>query len=254
MINRIVAVTLVIGISTTGMAKQEECQLDLPYQLSIDNKTVIVKDNDEELLRIDENNRLSLYGNSQHLNPSQQKLVVQMASGYRDLIPEIATIAGEAAEMAVKAVTATVTTLFSDNPDTSAKLMTKLDGLSDRIRREVEQKQLNGGIVSSDGLSDDFDAELDAIVDEVVENASGKTVLKIVSQALSGDEEELKDLEFRMEMFGKDLEAQMEFEAEKLANTAKKLCDQFDQLDGIESQLQLELPAYAKLDLIRPSR
>lgn len=250
--NRFTAASLLL-LSCASIFAKDNCRLDFPYKVVVNKGVVTINDQKQELLRIDHKNKLSLYGESQNLNNQQQKLVTQLGNGFRSTMPKIADIAGEAAEIAVKAVMATINTLFSDNPDASNRLIRKLDGLSKRISAEVQRKHLNGHYSDIEGVSEEFERELDSIVSEVVENASGKAFLSIVSQALSNDEEEQKDLEFKMEMFGKDLEAQMEYEAERLATAAEQLCAQFKELDRIEAELQAEFPAYAKLDLIRPS-
>ncbi len=238
-------------IAFSAHAKLQSCDFNLPYDIDIERQEVKLSTNDRELMRIDENNRLYLDEHLQSLNAEQQKLVEQMGNEYRALVPSIAKIAGEAAEIGIKAASLTLSALFVDDPTFSDSITTKLDGISEKIEAHVNSKHLSGNLLSEGELDSALEADLEAVIEEAVSKASGKVVVNVLAKIFSGDPEEMNDLEFRMEMFEKDMEAQVEKEAVKLEASAEELCQRVAELDKVEEKLQRALPAFANKDFIR---
>jgi chromosome segregation ATPase len=175
-----------------------------------------------------------------------------MGEEYRSLLPEIATLATEASTIAIKAVTASVQALLGSDAELSDSINRRIDQLGQRLKEEIELRQRMGHYQQLEQLGESLDAELEAMVDELVANLDGKTLLTSLFQVLSADEEELSDLELRIDMLEQDLEWQLEQQSEALAKAAKQVCDRIEQLDKLEAQLQNQLPAYQGIDLIVP--
>ncbi len=224
--------------------------MDMPFDIEIDEREVSISKESKEILLIDDSNQLFIHGKKQSLNTEQEQLVTEMGDGYRNLLPAIAAVAAEGAEIGVKAATMTLNALFVDDPEFNGQMLKKLDGISETIKENINATQFNGTLISHDSLGDKLDNEIGALVEEAVSKASAKTILTAVSQVFSGDEEELNDLEFRMEMFSADMEAEIEASAVHLELEAERLCLEVANLDLIETKLQAALPAYQSIDLI----
>ena len=249
----IISLGLISGLlfSNGVNAEINACDYDFPYDIEIKQRNIQISDHHKEVLSINADNQLFIRGEKQSLTHNQQQLVDEMAMGYRSLLPSIAAIAGEAAEIGMKAATVALNALFIDDPALQSSLLKKLDGIGEKVKANVSEQHLNGHVLSDDVLNNEFEQEIEALVTEAVEKASGKVLLKTIAQVFSGDQEEINDLEFRMEMMGEDLAMQVESEAEKLEKEAEKLCDKIAELDKVESNLQTALPSYSAINLIK---
>ncbi|MEE4245479.1 MAG: DUF2884 family protein, partial [Kangiellaceae bacterium] len=138
------ALSASVLLSASLYAEISTCNYDFSYDIDINEKTVVISDDNKELLKIDQTNQLYLEGERQELNSKQQALVKDMGEQYRELLPTIANIAAEAAEIGIKAAALTLNALFVDDQAKADKLMVKLDGIGDKIRKNISNKHLNG--------------------------------------------------------------------------------------------------------------
>ncbi len=238
-------------LSTASSANINTCDIEFNYDLNIDNQQVIIAKKQKELVKFSTSNDLYLEGTKQSLNAEQQELVNQMADGYRAIVPLVANVAAEAAELGIKAATLTMNALFAKNPELNQEFLTKLDGISERIKVHINETTLNGSAFSEDGLDQELEQEIESLVEKAITESSRGLIASALSGIFSGDEQEMKDFELRMEMFEQDIESQIEAEAGKIEIEAEKLCNKVKSLDEIETKLQRALPDYSKYNLIR---
>ncbi|WMS86008.1 DUF2884 family protein [Pleionea litopenaei] len=239
-----------VSVSAFAGIQTDSCKLDLPYDININKQAVEILDHGNSLVKIDNSNQLYIKGERQILNAKQQQLTTEMAVECRAMVPIIANIASEAAEIGVKAASITINALFVDDIEFQDKMMKKLDGLSEKIKANFNESYVNGQLLNDAKLDQTFEKEIESLVSEAVEKASGKIVAKSLAQIFSGDEEELADFEFRMEMFGEDLERELEAQAADIEKEAVKFCDHLRRIDAVETKLQAELAAYKHIDLV----
>ncbi len=232
-------------------ASGSDCALDLAYDINIEKNEVVLSENQVPRIRISASNDLFIDGAPIQLTDEQQALVRTMGDGYRRLIPAIASVAAEGVEIGMKTASLMLNAVFVDDPEFTETLTSKLDTVSDHIETHFTDNHFNSSLIKSQDVSREFKQEIDTLVQQAVSKSSGETLLKAVSQVLSGDDEEINDLKFRMALFADDFAAEIDSQASKLEQRAENICQQLTELDVSETQLQRSLLAFAQYDFIR---
>jgi len=249
-----IALLLLMSISINGFSHENECHFDLEYDLKINGKTLTISDHNKEWIRINDANELFIKGEKQTLNAQQDALVQTLKQDYMNLVPSIAKVAGEAAEIGLKAATLTLNALFIDDPTTTEELVRKLDSLSEKISEHVSETQFNGSTINNRFMDREYSDELETLISDIASKASGKIMTNVFRQVFSSDPEETKDFEFRMEMFEHDLETEVEKEALALEQATEKMCDQLKRINSTEEQLSKSLSSFAQIDIVKIHR
>ena len=246
-------ITYLFAMSLTSFAHTQidSCEIYVDYDIDINDRTIKISRDSEEVVRIDKKNQLFLKGKKQTLNEEQQALVNEMAADYKKLLPQVSEIAIEGAELGMKAATIALGALFDSDNDQVEALTTKFEQLSDKLKEHVNDKHLSGKVMTMDFFEAEFEQEVEAIVTEAVENINGKQIWSMIGKFFSSDRQEMEDFEFRMEMLEHDIEAQIEQEAEQLEKSADLLCEHLKRMDKTEKKLSKELSEYKHYDIIR---
>ncbi|NVJ50340.1 MAG: DUF2884 family protein [Gammaproteobacteria bacterium] len=246
---------LSMGIACSTMAtagiKVDDCNLDIPYDISINQKEVSIRDKTNTIMRVDADDRLFINQTAVDLSPKQQQLVKEMGREYRAMVPTIGNIASDAVGVALKAVTMTMGAVLVDDMAFQQDVNARLDKVSEKIKSKFNASFYNGQAINDGAIDDLIDEDLDAIISDIVEKSSGRIVAKALGQIFSGDEEEIKDLEFKMEMFEQDLEAELASQAEKIEQEAKKFCVHLKRIDKVETQLQQEVAEFSSINIVQ---
>ena len=183
--------------------------------------------------------KLLIDGRSIELTSEQQVANKNLQARTRLLVPKVADIAIEGAELGIKAATLVISALGGATPAEQKEMLEPLNKISQKIRDNVNSKTLNNKT-----LSDSFDKEIEEEIEQFVAKAirkfSGRMIGQLMGAIFSGDEEseEMKDFEFRMENLEHDIETYVEANARELEIKAEALCGDLEQMAEIDLVLE----------------
>ncbi|MCG9720634.1 YggN family protein [Shewanella sp. Isolate7] len=230
----------------------KQCEVSLNYDVSVEPSKLVVSEAKKEVYRI-ELGRLYVNGDKVELNDKQQALVNQYAGEVSKQLPEVIDVVHDAVDIASTAVSMALTPLLGDAA--GAKIDEMMDGLSQRIDTVAYQngdKFYLGATESS--IEDTFGKEFEQEMEQLVQSSIGSMMMTLGSEMMKGDgesfEEKMNAFSAKMDKVGDDIEAQIEQQATDLEARADKLCDNFQQLVALESQMRSEVPALRDYPLV----
>ena len=230
----------------------KQCEVSLNYDVSVEPSKLVVSEAKKEVYRI-ELGRLYVNGDKVELNDKQQALVNQYAGEVSKQLPEVIDVVHDAVDIASTAVSMALTPLLGDAA--GAKIDEMMDGLSQRIDTVAYQngdKFYLGATESS--IEDTFGKEFEQEMEQLVQSSIGSMMMILGSEMMKGDgesfEEKMNAFSAKMDKVGDDIEAQIEQQATDLEARADKLCDNFQQLVALESQMRSEVPALRDYPLV----
>lgn len=216
----------------------EQCSYSVDYDIKIDDQKIVLthpKKNSITFLK----EKLLIDGRSIELTSEQQVANKNLQARTRLLVPKVADIAIEGAELGIKAATLVISALGGATPAEQKEMLEPLNKISQKIRDNVNSKTLNNKT-----LSDSFDKEIEEEIEQFVAKAirkfSGRMIGQLMGAIFSGDEEseEMKDFEFRMENLEHDIETYVEANARELEIKAEALCGDLEQMAEIDLVLE----------------
>ncbi|MCG9745636.1 YggN family protein [Shewanella sp. Isolate8] len=230
----------------------KQCEVSLNYDVSVEPSKLVVSEAKKEVYRI-ELGRLYVNGDKVELNDKQQALVNQYAGEVSKQLPEVIDVVHDAVDIASTAVSMALTPLLGDAA--GAKIDEMMDGLSQRIDTVAYQngdKFYLGATESS--IEDTFGKEFEQEMEQLVQSSIGSMMMTLGSEMMKGDgesfEEKMNAFSAKMDKVGDDIEAQIEQQATDLEARADRLCDNFQQLVALESQMRSEVPALRDYPLV----
>lgn len=233
----------------------DECSIDLHNGVTVTPKFVKVFDSNDTLFRIEKNGAMSVDGKSVKLTSTQQKISADYANGLRDVVPQAVDIAVNAMEIATVGVNTAFTALFGENSDIEYKVNQIIEKTKDEINANINHSGDEYTIApnSFDNLENAFDEDFEKEIEKVAMSSMG-SIFSLLGEAMSngnGDfEQRMEAFGEKMEKMGEDLETTMEAQGEKLEEQAEALCMQLKEVDELETQLQQQVPQFAKYELL----
>ncbi len=248
-----IAILLSGTIGLAGMiggakAHSNECDFSVNYNINIDEQQIrfdkkagdkIVFDGDE----------LMINGKSVSLTDMQLQNSQEFQRRTRAMVPKIAQIAIEGAEIGVNAATIALTGLFGDGKDVQRDLIEPIEAISAKIKANISETSLNTEALE-ESFEKDFEDEIEKLVETAIGKYSGRMVSQIIGSIFSGDEEDTKDFEFRMENMEHDIERYVKNHAEALEEKADELCVDLKAIAKLDEQLE-EVDGYPKDGIIQ---
>jgi len=245
---------------TSINALATQCSVNLNYGVIINPSHIRIIDGGVTVMQINGAAQLFIAGREIPLNPQQQQLMTDFSTGIRQQIPKIVSIAIESVDIGLKAVNKVIGALTGENSASQQKIQTKFNELKWHMRARFNQSANNYYIAPQD--FDDFDniftGEFEEEIEEIIENSVG-TILLAVGEAMITDldsdndrnpEQRITTFDERMNNMGKGLELEMSESAKALANKAGQFCLKMSELNNIEEQLKLSIPAFSHLNII----
>ncbi|MGX5203497.1 DUF2884 family protein [Aliikangiella sp. IMCC44632] len=243
---KVIFIGLLCGASTFAVAK-DGCEYATDFNVNLnENQLIFSQKNGDEL--IFDKQGLTINGSATQLDSTQAQAAMQFQRESRLLVPKVADVAIEGIELGMKAAGIVMTAFFTDEPQIQQELIAPIEKLSENIRSHISPNHFNAQSLEN-SFEKAIDEELEAMIETAVTKYSGKLIGNILSSVFSGDSEELKDLEFRMETLEHDIEKYVEENAEALEVKAEQLCTELAALDKLDNQL-LSVNGYPKQGLI----
>ncbi len=241
----------IIACSTVVNAHSNECNYSTDFNINIDQQSVLFKKKTGDSFEF-RGEQLLINGDPVKLSNSQKQASKQFEAHARAMVPKIAVIAVEGAELGVKAATIVLGTLFGDDLAAQKDLMEPIEAMVAKIKTNIKDTQINTDTLEQ-SIEDAFDDEFERAIEKAATKYSGKIIGNVLSSIFSGDGEELKDLEFRLENMGQDIEKYVEENAEDLKVKAEALCEDMIAIDQFDDLL-VEVKGYPKDGLIQKDK
>ncbi|WP_286262370.1 YggN family protein [Thalassotalea atypica] len=244
---------------TITSAFAEHCNVNFNYGVVIDPTHVRILDHGQTYVQFNENNQVFVRGREIELTEAHQQTVSTFVSGIREQVPTIVSIAIEGVEIGLKAVNKVIGGLTGENSASHRKIQENFDEMQMRLRKRFNHSDESYYIAPQD--FDEFDeiftGEFEHEIEEIVSESIG-TILVAVGEAMANRDEE--DIEQRVDTFderiqsmGTELKLEVGDRATQLEAKAEKFCLNLSQLDKVETEMQLTIPALSKFNLITTS-
>jgi hypothetical protein len=164
----------------------------------------------------------------------------------RELVPIVAAIARDGADIGYSALTTVVATL-AENGDERTRLLHELHDRHSEALQHIDVT-LGHGMWKAGDSSALFGDNLQKTAGDLVSTVTAG----IVKDALSGDSNRLAALQARTDALDTTLDKAIDAPADKLGQRAEALCPHFSLLQRLQQQFQFRLPNGEHLQLISP--
>lgn len=213
----------------------EVCEYGLNYNINISSDTI--KFSNEETNTVEfSGSTIIVDGKKLELNSEQKAYSAKFDRQTRQVVPKIADIAIEGAEIGLKAATLAVTALFGEDQEVHKDLILPIEKISDKIKANVNDKMLNAHTIET-SFDEELEREIEGLVAKALSKYSGEILGQVLSSVFSGDGEEMKDFEFRMENLEHDIETYVDSQATALEAKAETLCEDIKLLSELDQKL-----------------
>ncbi len=220
----------------------DQCEINLEGELRFADKALTVKTDAKDSIKITADYRVFINDQAQSLSDQETQWVKEYYDSIEQAIPQVMTVAAEGIQIANIAVTEVLRGFLGDESRVATQLETKLNDLHTQLKEHVYQNPdsltFDTEALETDlAFGADFDAEVDQIVSDIMDNAMGEFLVQMGRSMLSGDGS-AEPFEQRMERMGDEIEAKMEGKTDQIEVEAKKLCDMLTTIDASESKVQ----------------
>ncbi|MCL2918174.1 YggN family protein [Shewanella litorisediminis] len=251
-----VALATLIGVTVAVPAKAQgistdNCDVNLNYDISVEPKKLVLSQKGDEFYRF-EPGKLFVEGKEVKLNAEQRALVDNYADSLANQVPEFVALVTDAITLASTAVNTALTPLLGD--ETGARVAELMDNVNERLGEVMHKDGDSYYVGVTDGSIDEvFDKEFEREIENLVQESVGTLMIKLGTEILSseGDSFEAKMEAFgkKMEAMGEQIELEMESQSKSLEARATKVCDQFETLLVLESELRTKVPELSELEI-----
>jgi len=255
-VNKLKAICFAALIAPSA-ANAASCAVNFNYGVIIDPTHIRIIEGNQTKVQINGLEQIFVNGREVKLTEQQRVLVKDYASGIRQQVPEIVSIAIEGLEMGLKAVNKVIAGITGENSATHQKLQKRFDELQWRLRKRFNHTDNNYYIAPQDfdDFGEIFAGEFEQEIEQIVTKSIG-TLLMAVGDAVANQEDEsseqrISNYSERVEAIGKDLKLDLINDADVLESKAELFCEQLKALDEIENELHLSLEELTPYNLIQ---
>lgn len=235
------------------------CSLQFKDDLVIAADEVRLQRANHDLWRIDDSGTLWLDGQKVKTDAATTQSLRNYQDGLRSQSHAVVGLVADAMQMAAMAVDKVVEALGGDNPQLQASVDQAIGSLKQHVDTIVLQKggdiRINGSkINNADGK---FEQEFEQAIEQSMMKLTGAMMMSMGQSMSEGSgtfEAKMAAFGAKMEKFGDDLEVEMKAKSAGLETRGQQICSQLRELDGIEQQIQAQVPAMKAYDLIDTSK
>jgi uncharacterized protein YdcH (DUF465 family) len=236
-----------------GDMHSDRCDINLNGELNFAQNTLTITTKADEQVKITNAYVVHLNGEKLSLSDEETKWVKEYYDSIEQSIPQVMTVASEGMKIANYAVTEVLRGFLGSESKVASQLETKLNGLysqlQDHVYQNPESLTFDTKTLEKDlGLGADFEAEIDLIVSEVMENAMGEFLVQMGRSMLNG-EGSMESFEERMNKMGDDIETKVESQTKGIEKEAEKLCEMLTTVDDSETKVQ-QIKGLGNVDLV----
>ncbi|TQV71037.1 DUF2884 family protein [Aliikangiella marina] len=225
-----------LGAMGSAQAHDSECRFSTNYDVTVEeNEVVFAKKSGETIAFVGD--ELLINDEKVELTDEQREAAEALRENTKAMVPKIAEIAVEGAELGLKATTVVMTSLFGDDMDMQNELIKPIEEVTEKIKANITPKSFNSEALEV-SFKEAFDEEFEEAIETAVSKYSGQIVSNVLSAVFSGDSEELEDFEFRMENLERDIETYVTDNAKDIEVKAEALCGDLAILEKFDTQLE----------------
>jgi hypothetical protein len=215
------------------------CSMDSDYDLSIDERSVILtRDDGVPKAIVMRQGRLFVDDRWVTLSAADSQRIADFEKGARAAMPEAQAIGRDAADIAFTVLGEVAAGFASDPKAAQAKLAKARSQIDARLARSVTPTRFDGR---------DLGEGIGAAVSDVIPSMIGDIVGGAISAAFSGDSSRLK----RLENLDAQIDQRVAPRAQALERKAESLCKRMVELDRIDDALEFRLADGRPLELLR---
>lgn len=232
------ATTLACGAAFADVKIDGRCEIDSPYQLTLNERSLILTRQDGAPKAIVmRQGRMFVDDRWVELSAQDSRRLAEFERGARAAMPETQAIAREAADIALVAL-GEVAAKLGNHPDrTQAKVAQARKRLDAGLRDAIGPTRFSGKLLG-DGIGEAVGEALPLVIGDLVGGA--------VSAALSGDGQRFAQLD----NLDAQIEAAVQPRADALGRRAERLCQRMGELDTLENELSYRFDG-RPLDLLK---
>ena len=255
---RALALAVSTLLTTSVMAHNDECDVNLHGNLEYNKKMITVEMDSGSVMTIAPDNQLTINGEAVTLDDDQQQYVDDYRTAIDEAVPMTVNLVSDSIDLAGTAVGE----VFGELLGPDDELVRDFQGTLKEMRGEMEHHfytedgsiRVSGNDFEDDGWFDfAWEDKFEDRIENMVSEATGKLLVAISSQIVSGDGD-MDEFADRMENFGENLEERLETQAESIEHRAEDLCEVLREADIAEGKMQKSIPGLDELDLINIKR
>lgn len=224
-------------ISAPAQAHTNEiCNYQTDYNLTVKDSNITFDDESGQEITINQENRLFVNGVEQSLDSTQKQLVNNYANGVRGLISEVTTIAVEGVNLGVEAASLALGSLLGEGEPEFQKFSGRIKSIASSVTEKIDSQNFSSKALEQT-FNEDFEREIETVVEEAVLELTPVLMAKLVTAAITGNEEGISNIEARTSALEQEIESFVEPKAEALKARAEELCDSVKELNGMETKM-----------------
>ena len=227
---------LIVLVSQNLRAHSDVCDYSVNHNINIDKNSISFSGNASEEI-IFTGDELMVNGETLELNKRQMEYSLAFQNETRQMLPKLASIAIESAELGLKATSIVVSSLFGSDAYVHDDLIKPIESITEKIKANVSSTVLNTKEIVN-AFDESFDRELENLISTALSKYSGKLLSQIIQNIFSNDREEKADFEFRMENLEHDIETYIETNALAIEVQVENLCENFEKLADLDTKLE----------------
>ncbi|GHF96346.1 DUF2884 family protein [Thalassotalea marina] len=245
-----------IALSSTQASANAHCDINFRHGVIIDPLHIRILEQGITFVQINHDRQLFVQGREVYLSDQQTHLVKQYATGIREQVPEIVSIAIESVDVGLNAVNKVVASVTGENSSSHQRLQKKFDELQWRLKKRFKHSDDSFYIAPQDFdeleevFAGAFEQEIEALVTESI-----GTMLGAVGQAIEdtreNNERREESFEQRMESMGDVLELEISSDVNIVEQKTIEICEKLIALDSIETALNENIDQLSSFNLIQ---
>ena len=242
------AAALLFALAATGAQAHPhhgaQCNIHSDYSMRMHGKAYVFTREDGPARHVAiGGGRLFVDGKEVELTAADRERMRDFEAELNRMVPKAQRVVAEATDIAFSALTEVARGFESDGvKDTVAKL----EAAHRRVRADLAREPV---MLFND--EDIGERVIAPVVTEYVPVIAGNAVRASLSAVFSGDADEMRDFERKMDRMGSEIERKVDKRAKALEPQVVSLCESTRELDRIEQGLALRLEDGERLDLLR---
>lgn len=228
----------------------DSCGFEVNYDINLAADEIKLDADNQQRVRISQDNSLYLEGEKQSLNSQQKELLAVYAADIRAFIPAVSDVATEASGLVQEATKDVSAILFSDTPQKAQKFSAAVLKITAEIKQHVSENHLRPSAIEAYFENNEFEQEFETLLEEAVAEFVKGNVGEIIAAALSGDDEKVEAFEQRMEKFGEEMESKFENKGELIEQKAEALCELVANIESNENAFVKSFEKYDDYQLL----
>jgi|TARA_B100000315_G_scaffold255771_1_gene300010 hypothetical protein len=230
----------------------QHCSVRMGHDVEVSPDAIRISDGEQVLVQIVGDDRLYILGDEVDLDSGQEDLVSAYSNGIRSTLPVVADVILEGVEIGLTVVSKVFHGMTGSEPPSGVA-----DAMKNIRRRAATRLKVEGAGVS---IREGHLHHLDDVVDELkpefedaIAASIGSLVMAVGRAIMQGDGdllERIEDFSYRMEDMGSEIEEEIGDRGDELDRKAEQMCEEMQALDDVERDVQTQIPALRRYDLI----